>query len=97
MTIGGWAFLLFSAAAFQRFIEDYSPPPYQAVDKHLKQMLDRQINFITHCRPHSIAMGGTIRWLKRRLTSEKRKLSFLCKMPINIIRNLLRQYKRIRL
>ncbi|KAL8438730.1 hypothetical protein Efla_003401 [Eimeria flavescens] len=55
--------------AFQRFIEDYSPPPYQAIDKHLKQMLDRQINFITHCRPHSIAMGGTIRWLKRRLSS----------------------------
>lgn len=55
--------------AFQRFIEDYSPPPYQAIDKHLKQMLDRQINFITHCRPHSIAMGGTIRWLKRRLSN----------------------------
>ncbi|XP_026191567.1 translation initiation factor eIF-2B subunit delta [Cyclospora cayetanensis] len=55
--------------AFQRFIEDYSPPPYQAVDKHLKQMLDRQINFITHCRPHSIAMGGTIRWLKRKLST----------------------------
>ncbi|PFH31179.1 initiation factor, subunit 2 family protein [Besnoitia besnoiti] len=55
--------------AFERFIEDYCPPPYEAVDKHLKIALDRQINFITHCRPHSLSMGGAIRWLKKRLSS----------------------------
>ncbi|PHJ21820.1 initiation subunit 2 family protein, partial [Cystoisospora suis] len=54
--------------AFQRFIEDYCPAPYEAIEKHLKITLDRQINFITHCRPHSLAMGGVIRWLKRRLS-----------------------------
>nr|PUA83331.1 initiation factor, subunit 2 family protein [Toxoplasma gondii TgCATBr9] len=55
--------------AFERFIEDYCPPPYEAIDKHLKIALDRQINFITHCRPHSLSMGGAIRWLKKRLSS----------------------------
>ena len=54
--------------AFQRFIEDYCPPPYQSVEKHLKVVLDKHISFITQCRSHSIPMGGAIRWLKATLT-----------------------------
>eukprot|EP00920_Eleutheroschizon_duboscqi_P036465 GHVT01087866.1.p1 GENE.GHVT01087866.1~~GHVT01087866.1.p1 ORF type:complete len:351 (+),score=19.82 GHVT01087866.1:1049-2101(+) len=53
--------------AFQRFIEDYTPMPYQSIERDLKVKLDQQINFITHCRPHSIAMGGAVRWLKKKL------------------------------
>ncbi|GAB66076.1 initiation factor 2 subunit family [Plasmodium cynomolgi strain B] len=54
--------------ALKSFIKDYSLPPYEPINRHMKIVIDKEINYIIMCKKHSISMGEVIRWFKNMIT-----------------------------
>ncbi|CAA9987780.1 initiation factor 2 subunit family, putative [Plasmodium knowlesi strain H] len=54
--------------ALKSFIKDYSLPPYEPINRHMKVVIDKEINYIIMCKKHSISMGEVIRWFKNMIT-----------------------------
>ncbi|ANQ07920.1 Uncharacterized protein PCOAH_00022100 [Plasmodium coatneyi] len=54
--------------ALKCFIKDYSLPPYEPINRHMKVVIDKEINYIIMCKKHSISMGEVIRWFKNMIT-----------------------------
>lgn len=50
--------------ALKNFIQDYTLPPYEPINKHMKIAIDKEINYIIMCKKHSVSMGEVIRWFK---------------------------------
>ena len=53
---------------FKRVIESYVTPPGNSLPRHLPTVLSSQIEYLTSCRPLSVSMGNTIRWLKVKIS-----------------------------
>ncbi|KAI9830476.1 MAG: hypothetical protein M1826_004713 [Phylliscum demangeonii] len=50
--------------SFKRVIESYTTPPGTTLTRHLTAHLSPQIEYLKSCRPLSVSMGNSIRWLK---------------------------------
>ncbi|KAF2835419.1 IF-2B-domain-containing protein, partial [Patellaria atrata CBS 101060] len=50
--------------AFKSLISSYTTPHGTSLARHLTTHLSPQIDYLKSCRPISIAMGNSIRWLK---------------------------------
>ncbi|XP_076917339.1 translation initiation factor eIF2B subunit delta-like [Bidens hawaiensis] len=53
--------------AFQKVIEDYITPPEKTLARDLTAKINTSVSFLNECRPLSISMGNTIRFLKARI------------------------------
>ncbi|CZT98389.1 translation initiation factor eIF-2B subunit delta [Plasmodium falciparum NF54] len=54
--------------ALKSFIKDYTLPPYEPINKHMKVVIDKEINYIIMCKKHSVSMGEVIRWFKNMIS-----------------------------
>ncbi|SOV14758.1 initiation factor 2 subunit family, putative [Plasmodium gaboni] len=54
--------------ALKSFIKDYTLPPYEPINKHMKIVIDKEINYIIMCKKHSVSMGEVIRWFKNMIS-----------------------------
>ncbi|KAI4838833.1 translation initiation factor eIF-2B subunit delta [Plasmodium brasilianum] len=54
--------------ALKSFIKDYTLPPYEPINRHMKVVIDKEINYIIMCKKHSISMGEVIRWFKNMIS-----------------------------
>ena len=61
---GGNARCVAMLRAFQEAIKDYSTPPGKALVRDLTAKISSYVSFFTECRPLSISMGNTIRFVK---------------------------------
>lgn len=50
-------------------IESYVTPPQNSLPRHLTTHLSSQIDYLVSCRPMSISMGNSIRWLKVQISA----------------------------
>lgn len=78
--------------ALKCFIQDYSLPPYEHIKKHMKIVIDREINYIIMCKKHSVSMGEVIRWFKCMVSEHigKRVLEETKECIVNSIDNYIR-------
>ncbi|XP_076922826.1 translation initiation factor eIF2B subunit delta-like [Bidens hawaiensis] len=54
--------------AFQKVIEDYITPPEKTLARDLTAKINTSVSFLNECRPLSISMGNTLRFLKARIS-----------------------------
>ncbi|KAL6721757.1 hypothetical protein ACLMJK_000862 [Lecanora helva] len=77
--------------AFKKVIESYVTPPQNSLPRHLTTHLSSQIEYLVSCRPLSVSMGNSIRWLKVQIsavdvsTQEATAKSDLCRSIDNYI------------
>ncbi|KAJ6765068.1 TRANSLATION INITIATION FACTOR EIF-2B [Salix koriyanagi] len=64
---GGNARCIAMLQAFQEVIKDYSTPPEKSLTRDLTAKISSFVSFFTECRPLSMSMGNTIRFLKSRI------------------------------
>ncbi|SBS82834.1 initiation factor 2 subunit family, putative [Plasmodium ovale curtisi] len=78
--------------ALKSFIKDYTLPPYEPINRHMKIVIDKEINYIIMCKKHSISMGEVIRWFKHMITEHigKSILEETKEIIINNINNYIR-------
>ncbi|SCM23039.1 translation initiation factor eIF-2B subunit delta, putative [Plasmodium chabaudi adami] len=78
--------------ALKSFIKDYTLPPYEPINRHMKIVIDKEINYIIMCKKHSISMGEVIRWFKNMVTESigKHVLEEIKEIIINNINNYIR-------
>ncbi|XP_062211918.1 uncharacterized protein LOC133912943 [Phragmites australis] len=53
--------------AFREAIKDYTTPPNKTLSRDLTAKISSYVSFLIECRPLSISMGNTIRFLKNRI------------------------------
>ncbi|KAI4119629.1 MAG: hypothetical protein LQ345_000534 [Seirophora villosa] len=77
---------------FKRVIDAYTTPPGTSLPRHLTVHLSAQIDYLVSCRPLSVSMGNSIRWLKLLIsridpdTPESKAKAELCSAIDNFIR-----------
>ncbi|CRG99692.1 initiation factor 2 subunit family, putative [Plasmodium relictum] len=78
--------------ALKSFIKDYTLPPYEPINKHMKVVIDKEINYIIMCKKHSVSMGEVIRWFKNMISEHigKSVLEETKEIIINNINNYIR-------
>ncbi|KEG03441.1 translation initiation factor eIF-2B subunit delta, putative [Plasmodium vinckei vinckei] len=78
--------------ALKSFIKDYTLPPYEPINRHMKIVIDKELNYIIMCKKHSISMGEVIRWFKNMVTESigKHVLEEIKEIIINNINNYIR-------
>ena len=64
---GGNARCIAMLRAFQEAIKDYSMPPEKTLARDLTAKISSYVSFLNECRPLSISMGNSIRFLKNRI------------------------------
>ncbi|KAL3512298.1 hypothetical protein ACH5RR_025015 [Cinchona calisaya] len=64
---GGNARCIAMLQAFWEAIKDYSTPPEKTITRDLTAKINSFVSFLIECRPLSISMGNTIRFLKARI------------------------------
>ncbi|CAD5175588.1 unnamed protein product [Musa acuminata subsp. malaccensis] len=64
---GGNARCIAMLLAFREAIRDYSTPPEKALVRDLTAKISSYVSFLIECRPLSISMGNTIKFLKNRI------------------------------
>lgn len=55
--------------AFKEVVREYQLPPGEVLRLDLDKALKPHIQYLINCRPHSIAMGNAIKWLRGRIHS----------------------------
>lgn len=65
--VGGNARCIAMLRAFQEAIKDYSMPPEKTLARDLTAKISSYVSFLNECRPLSISMGNSIRFLKNRI------------------------------
>ncbi|KAL6637224.1 hypothetical protein ACP70R_024796 [Stipagrostis hirtigluma subsp. patula] len=61
--------------AFREAIKDYTTPPNKTLSRDLTAKISSYVSFLIECRPLSISMGNTIRFLKNRIAKLPHTLS----------------------
>lgn len=56
-------------AAFKKVILDYSTPPEKYLSRDLELTIKPYISFLTQCRPLSVSMGNSIKYLKWKIST----------------------------
>ncbi|XP_023001799.1 translation initiation factor eIF-2B subunit delta-like isoform X1 [Cucurbita maxima] len=72
---GGNARCIAMLHAFQQAIKDYSTPPQKSLGRDLTAKIGGYVSFFNECRPLSVSMGNSIRFLKNRIA----------KLPVNLL------------
>jgi len=61
--------------AFREAIKDYTTPPNKTLSRDLTAKISSYVSFLIECRPLSISMGNSIRFLKNRIAKLSHTLS----------------------
>lgn len=65
--VGGNARCIAMLRTFKEAIRDYSTPPEKTLARDLTSKISSYVSFLIECRPLSISMGNSIRFLKNRI------------------------------
>ena len=78
--------------AFRCVVNDFKCPSNKSFGRELLTHLNSCIQFLNDCRPQSVSMGNTIRWLKSRISQIASNLNLIENLIFDHFRSHLQTY-----